>query len=274
MAAEPTAGFATDADFAEHLAVGAGRVLLTLREQIGDADYDPKSLKDAGDAASQAWLAAELAEHRPGDAVLSEEAKDTAERLDADRVWIIDPLDGTREFSERENGVWRTDWAVHIALWTREANGLALGVVSLPARDAVYSSATIGTVDDHRVPGILDGSVVPRIAVSRTRPPAIVTTMAAQHDLEFVPMGSAGVKVISVVTGEVDIYLHGGGQYEWDSAAPVAVAAAAGLFTSRLDGSDLVYNSGDPWLPDLVVCPPALRPALEGWIAEAAATVG
>ncbi|MDO9063291.1 MAG: 3'(2'),5'-bisphosphate nucleotidase CysQ [Microbacterium sp.] len=269
-----TAHATSDAEFARFLAEGAGAVLTGLRAEIGDAEYEPKALKDAGDAASQAWLARQLAEHRPDDAVLSEEAKDTTERLDADRVWIIDPLDGTREFSERENGVWRTDWAVHIALWTREANGLALGVVALPARDAVYSSATVGTVDDQRVAGILDGSIAPRIAVSRTRPPAIVTTMASQHDLEFVPMGSAGVKVISVVTGEVDIYLHGGGQYEWDSAAPVAVAAAAGLFTSRLDGSDLVYNSGNPWLPDLVVCPPALRPALGDWIAEAAATVG
>ena len=100
------------------LAAGAGEVLVGLRAEQGDA-LPGKELKDAGDAAAQAWLAQALAVARPGDAVLSEEAADDAARLEADRVWIIDPLDGTREFSERLGDGWRDDWAVHIALWQR-----------------------------------------------------------------------------------------------------------------------------------------------------------
>jgi len=261
----------SDEEFAVHLANGAGEVLLALRREIGDADYDPAALKDTGDAAAQKFLATTLAKQRPHDAVLSEEAKDSADRLVADRVWIIDPLDGTREFSERDSdGVWRDDWAVHIALWTRGA-GLTLGVVALPERGVTFSSADVPEIDTRQVDDVLSGLRPARIAVSRSRPPAFVSMMAEQRQLEFVPMGSAGVKVMAAVTGEVDIYVHGGGQYEWDSAAPVAVANSAGLVTSRLDGSALVYNSADPWMPDLIVCPPALRGLVDEWIAVAQA---
>ncbi|WP_349829380.1 3'(2'),5'-bisphosphate nucleotidase CysQ [Brevibacterium litoralis] len=245
----------SDTDLAIALAEGAGAVLLDLRRSApaqDDPDFNGKSFKDAGDAASQAWLASALAHARPDDSVLSEEAADSTDRLDADRVWIIDPLDGTREFSERdEQGVWRDDFAVHIALW-KQGEGLTDGAVGLPARGEVKAtpnpaSAAGPTAEDSPV----------RLAASRTRPPAFVAELAERGDAQLVPMGSAGVKVMAVLDGTVDAYVHGGGQYEWDSAAPVAVAQAAGLHCTRLDGAPLEYNRENPWLPDLLVCHPS-----------------
>lgn len=240
----------TDADIARELATLAAQRLLEIRNE--NPDLDGKELKDLGDQGAQAVLAARLADVAPGDAVLSEEAADSADRLDARRVWIIDPLDGTREFSEG-----RDDWAVHIAL--QVAGELVLGAVALGGPDDILVSA------DERVRRAqeLAGAVAPngrlRIAVSRSRPPELVNHVAATLDAELVPMGSAGVKICSVVRGEADAYVHGGGQFEWDSAAPVAVARAAGLHTSRLDGSELMYNQPNPYLPDLVVCRPEVR---------------
>jgi 3'(2'), 5'-bisphosphate nucleotidase len=190
-----------------------------------------------------------LANERPEDRLLSEEAADDPRRLIADRVWIIDPLDGTREFGERDGaGVWRDDFAVHVALWER-GQGLTLGVVALPARGVIYSSDA-----PPAVPPSPEG--VLRIAVSRTRPPAFIAALEAAGSAALVPMGSAGVKVMAVVSGEADAYIHAGGQYQWDSAAPVAVALAAGLVATRLDGSPLRYNVPELLLPDLVVCHP------------------
>jgi 3'(2'), 5'-bisphosphate nucleotidase len=186
-----------------------------------------------------------LAAHRPDDAVLSEEGKDDKARLQADRVWIVDPLDGTREFSEPP----RDDWAVHVALW--ESGELVAGAVAQPALGETFSTAAAPVVPDRT-------SERPRIAVSRTRPPAFVEALAAELGADLVPMGSAGVKVISVVRDISDAYVHAGGQYEWDNAAPVAVARAAGLFCSRIDGSELEYNQDDVSLPDLIVCRPEL----------------
>lgn len=230
----------TDAQLAAELAQGAGEVLLALREgrtEVSGAE---------GDAQSNDYLLEQLAAHRGADAVLSEEAKDDAIRLGAERTWIIDPLDGTREFAEQTDGQWRTDFAVHVALWQRGV-GLIAGAVALPARGEVYC-----TEPPAPLPVLTEGPL--RLAVSRSRPPALVQQIGELIEVELVPMGSAGVKAMSVLTGETDAYLHGGGQYEWDSAAPVAVAAAAGLHTSRLDGSPLVYNNANPWLPDLLVC--------------------
>ncbi|MFT4295303.1 MAG: 3'(2'),5'-bisphosphate nucleotidase CysQ [Micropruina sp.] len=247
----------SDLDFATALAQGAGEILLRLREQLGD-DIDGAT----GDAESNTYLLRELAAQRPDDAVLSEEAADDLRRLDADRVWIIDPLDGTREFTERTpEGGWRPDFAVHVALWTRAA-GLTAGVVGLPARNLVHrSDAAPVTFPDTAGRPL-------RVAVSRTRPPRLVTELGKHLDVELVPMGSAGVKVMSVVTGETDAYIHGGGQYEWDSAAPVAVALGAGLHASRLDGSPLVYNRENPWLPDLLVCHPSKAAELVALLAQ------
>jgi 3'(2'), 5'-bisphosphate nucleotidase len=235
-----------DHEFSVFAAEAAGARLLEVRQQ----GLEGRALKDAGDAAAQALLAALLAEHRPDDHVLSEEASDDKSRLDADRVWIIDPLDGTREFSEPP----RDDWAVHVALWERsagESGDLTAGAVAQPALGETFDTGT-----PVEVPPRTSGR--PRIAVSRTRPPAFVQALAEEIDAELVPMGSAGVKVMSVVRDVADAYVHAGGQYQWDNAAPVVVARASGLHCSRVDGSPLVYNEDDTSLPDLVVCRPEL----------------
>jgi 3'(2'), 5'-bisphosphate nucleotidase len=237
---------ATDSDVAHALATAAGELLLSVRER---SFPDAAALKDAGDAEAQQFLAEQLAALRPDDAVLSEEAADDPIRLVSGRVWIVDPLDGTREFSEPG----RTDWAVHVALWER--GDLTAGAVALPAE-----GLTLSTGRPPVVPPRAGGPV--RLAVSRSRPPALVQDLAGRLGGELVPMGSAGVKTMAVVRGTADAYVHGGGQYEWDSAAPVAVARAAGLHTSRLDGSPLRYNQADPSLPDLLVCRPELAEEL------------
>lgn len=235
---------ADDHTLATWLAEAAGRRLLEVRGE----GLEGKELKDAGDAAAHRLLMDLLAEHRPGDAVLSEEGKDDKARLTADRVWIIDPLDGTREFSELD----RTDWAVHVALW--EAGELVAGAVALPAQDITLATPSVAAPPPP--------PAVPRIVVSRTRPPAVALEVKEALGGELVEMGSAGAKVASVVQGLSDVYVHAGGQYEWDSAAPVAVARAAGLHTSRIDGSPLVYNQRDSKLPDLIVCRPELAEAV------------
>jgi 3'(2'), 5'-bisphosphate nucleotidase len=229
----------SDAALAARLATEAGRLLLDVR-----ASVPVEQRKDEGDKRSHDFLVAALAAERPGDCVLSEEGKDSPERLSADRVWIVDPLDGTREFGEDD----RTDWAVHVALW--EKGSLVAGAVALPAQGVTFSSDAVAPL-----PAI--GEPL-RLVVSRTRPPALVTELAEALGAELVPMGSAGAKAMSVLQGTSDAYVHGGGQYEWDSAAPVVVAAAAGLHTSRLDGSPLLYNQQDVLLPDLVVCQPSV----------------
>jgi 3'(2'), 5'-bisphosphate nucleotidase len=230
-----------DHALASWLATTAGTRLLEVREQ----GLEGRELKDAGDRAAHELLMDLIAQARPDDSVLSEEGKDDKRRLEARRVWIVDPLDGTREFSEPP----RDDWAVHVALW--EDGELTAGAVAQPALHQTFDTATPPTVPPR-------SSERPRIAVSRTRPPAFVEALAAEIDAELVPMGSAGVKVISVVRDISDAYVHAGGQYEWDNAAPVAVARAAGLFCSRVDGSELRYNQDDVSLPDLIVCRPEL----------------
>ena len=232
----------------------AGELLLRLRQgaamgEATSAALDADALRAAGDRDANQAIMKLLANERPEDNLLSEEAADDPRRLIADRVWIIDPLDGTREFGERDAaGVWRDDFAVHVALWER-GQGLTLGVVGLPARGVIYSSDA-----PPAVPPSPTGKL--RIAVSRTRPPAFITALESAGSATLVPMGSAGVKVMAVASGEVDAYIHAGGQYQWDSAAPVAVALAAGLVATRLDGSPLRYNVPELLLPDLVVCHP------------------
>jgi 3'(2'), 5'-bisphosphate nucleotidase len=238
-------GSTDDLALAVELAEAAGARLTELRRAWTG---DEAGLRKAGDAASQDLLAERLGQARPADAVLSEEARDSPIRLSADRVWIIDPLDGTREFGEG-----RDDWAVHVALWQRtsaDSGELTVGAVALPGRGTVLGSdPSFGASREVPEP---PGRTL-RIAVSRTRPPEVAVLVAEALNAELVPMGSAGYKVTAVVLGDVDAYVHGGGQYEWDSAAPVAVARAAGVHTSRLDGSPLRYNQPDPLLPDLVI---------------------
>ncbi|HEU4672456.1 MAG TPA: 3'(2'),5'-bisphosphate nucleotidase CysQ [Candidatus Limnocylindrales bacterium] len=266
---------ATDARLAAALAAGAGARLLELRRRLDGSDFDADDLRRTGDRSGHEYLAARLAEHRPGDAVLSEEAVDDGRRLVADRVWIVDPLDGTREFAERrEDGSWRDDFAVHVALWQR-GRGLTDGAVALPARSRVYASDEPATVGGSPAEEVLAGRRRLRLAASRTRPPEVVRRLVERGDAELVAMGSCGIKAISVLEGVADAYIHAGGQFEWDSAAPVAVVTAGGLVATRLDGSPLEYNRADPSLPDLLVCRPRLvslvRELVETVAAEATA---
>lgn len=251
----------TDAQLARSAAEEAGRALLAVRSDLTARGVEAAELKSAGDRTSQELLARLLAQHRPDDAVLSEEAADSSARLTASRVWIVDPLDGTREFSEPG----RADWAVHVALW--QDGDLVAGAVTMPAAGLVY-----GTEPPAERPVGTPQRL--RLAVSRSRPPAFVQALADDLGAELVPMGSAGVKATSVLRDEVDAYVHAGGQYEWDSAAPVAVARAAGLHTSRIDGTPLRYNQEDPLLPDLVVCRPEVAAQVLGAIARQGSAAG
>jgi 3'(2'), 5'-bisphosphate nucleotidase len=232
----------TDTQLARHIAEVAGRLLVELQQS---GLFEGKALGKAGDRVANAFIMEALAANRPDDAILSEEEKDSAARLSASRVWIVDPLDGTREYGEK-----RTDWAVHVAL---AIDGkAAVGAVALPGL-----ALTLGSDGCSPVP-VNAGTL--RMLVSRTRPAAEAVAVAEKLGAELVPMGSAGAKAMAVVRGEADIYLHSGGQYEWDNCAPVAVAEAAGLYCSRIDGSPLLYNQKDVYLPDLLICPKELAP--------------
>ena len=246
-----------DAQLAAELAQRAGELLLDLQRTSG---LTGNPLGKRGDAESNALLLAALASQRPGDAVLSEESVDSPARLSADRVWIIDPLDGTREYGMTG----RSDWAVHVALWQR-GRGITDAAVAQPALGTVYS--TIGEFSARQVSTTLPDR--PVILVSDSRPPAFAAPVAAAVGAELRPMGSAGAKAMAVLRGEAVAYLHAGGQWEWDSAAPVGVALAAGLHASRVDGSPLVYNSEHPYLPDLLICHPAYAADLLTAIAAA-----
>jgi 3'(2'), 5'-bisphosphate nucleotidase len=226
----------SDAELAAHLATIAGKLLLQVRDC---GVMTAKSLGKAGDQTANQYLIHAIAEARPDDGLLSEESKDTDARLSKSRVWIIDPVDGTREYGEG-----RTDWAVHVAL---AVDGIAsVGAVALPGLDLVLRS-------DQPTP-LLPSPKTPRMVVSRTRPAKEALAVAEAIGAELIPMGSAGAKAMAIIRGEADIYLHTGGQYEWDSCAPVAVAAAHGLHVSRVDGSPLVYNQADTYMPDLLIC--------------------
>ncbi len=301
-----------DHALAADLAERAGHLLLTLRAGGGDPDV----LRNAGDRQSHEFLMAELARERPDDAVLSEEGIDDKARLSADRVWIVDPLDGTREFGDPG----RTDWAVHVALWSRNApapreqwqptgiaaasgeqlsgtgtaaagtGDLVAGAVALPAQNRVLStvaksaSQADGEAErpdrrgySHRPSEGAPGGISPgpgaqrplRMVVSRSRASELVKEVATLIHADLVPCGSAGAKVATVVLGENDVYLHSGGFYEWDTAAPAAVARQRGFHVSRIDGSPVVYNQEDPLLPDILVCLPAIAPVLLNAIREA-----
>jgi len=236
---------ATDAALAAEVAKDAGELLLAVREEIGF--YDPYDLGDAGDRRANTLILERLRDERPDDAVLSEEATDDISRVQADRVWIVDPVDGTHEFSMPG----RTDWAVHIALWQRDngpnGGGITDAAVALPARGEVYRTDTVPPP-----PPRADGPIL--ITASASRPPPVLWWLRDRLDIRLVRIGSAGAKAMAVVRGDVDAYLHAGGQWEWDSAAPAGVVAAAGMHATRLDGSPLIYNRADPYLPDLLMC--------------------
>lgn len=225
----------SDADLAAHLAEVAGRILLDVR---ASGMFAAKALGKAGDQTANQFLVHALREQRPDDGLLSEEMKDDGARLAKSRVWIVDPVDGTREYGED-----RADWAVHVAL---AIDGVAsIGAVALPGAGAVLRSDQPQSLPKPGAPL--------RMVVSRTRPAAEAVAVAERLGAELVPMGSSGAKAMAIIRGEADIYLHSGGQYEWDSAAPVAVASAHGLHCSRIDGGPLVYNNKDVYMPDLLI---------------------
>ncbi len=238
-----------DSRFAAAIADAAGALLLDLR----DPALDARELGRRGDLSANELLLERISARYPRDAILSEESTDDPARLRAARVWIIDPLDGTREYVRAG----RTDWAVHVALWS--AGAIAASAVALPALGVVLA-------DDDVVPAPRSGPR--RLLVSDSRPPAFAAPVAADLDAELVPMGSAGAKAMAVVRGEADAYLHAGGQWEWDSAAPVGVASAAGLRCTRIDGSPLRYNQPHPYLPDLLIARPELAGNLLAAIAR------
>lgn len=247
-APDPSSGATPDDHaIAARLADGAGKLLVELREKRSAEGVIGKPLGRQGDALAHLWLVEQLATLRPHDPVLSEEGLEDLARLRSARAWIVDPLDGTREFGE----VPRSDWAVHVALVIDGRP--AAGAVALPARDLTLATSP----PPPQPPAPPEGQPL-RIVVSRSRPPLEASWIARALDGELVPLGSAGAKAMAVVLGDADVYAHSGGQYEWDSAAPVAVAQAAGFHASRLDGSPLVYNRPDPYLPDLLICRPEL----------------
>lgn len=226
----------TDAELAAHLAFVAGKLLLEVR---ASGALSEKALGNAGDATANQFLCHAIREQRPDDGLLSEEERDNAARLSKSRVWIIDPVDGTREYGEQ-----RSDWAVHVGL---SIDGVpTTGAVALPDLDLVLRTDTPSEIPT--APPRL------RMVVSRTRPAKEAVFVAEKLGAELIPMGSAGAKAMAIVRGEADIYLHTGGQYEWDSCAPAAVAAAHGLHVSRVDGSPLLYNQQDVYMPDLLIC--------------------
>jgi 3'(2'), 5'-bisphosphate nucleotidase len=235
----------TDAALAAEVAKDAGEMLVGVREEIGF--YDPYELGDEGDRRANTLILNRLRAERPDDAVLSEEAADDISRVQADRVWIVDPVDGTHEFSMPG----RTDWAVHIALWQRNdgpnGGGITDAAVALPARGEVYRTDTVVPP-----PPRAEGPIL--ITASANRPPPVLWWLRDRLDIRLVRIGSAGAKAMAVVRGDVDAYLHAGGQWEWDSAAPAGVVAAAGMHATRLGGSPLIYNRADPYLPDLLMC--------------------
>ncbi|MBX7068021.1 MAG: 3'(2'),5'-bisphosphate nucleotidase CysQ [Microthrixaceae bacterium] len=261
MSGSPDRTDPDDHHVARQLATEAGTLLIQLRDQLTASGATPADLKAEGDRRANTWIMERLAELRPDDPVLSEEERERpdtiAKRLASSRAWIVDPLDGTREFSETP----RTDWAVHVALCIDGEP--VVGAVALPAL-----GVTLSTAEPPPLPTPAAGGA-PRVVVSRSRPPAQAVRIADELGGTLVPMGSAGAKAMAVVRGEADLYPHSGGQYEWDSCAPVAVALAAGLWCSRLDGSPLRYNNADPYLPDLLICRPeyaadAIRAARNG----------
>ena len=231
----------TDQQLASRVATEAGAMLVELRDELVAEGIHYWDLKDEGDVAGHRYIMSALTSARPDDVILSEEAADNRRRLSAERVWIIDPIDGTNEFAEHP----RHDWAIHIALW--ESGELTAASVALP---------TLGITFDASPAAVVPPSTreKPLLVTSRSRNPYCAVMVANALGCDVARLGSAGAKAMAIVMGEADIYVHDGGMYQWDSAAPAAVAKAAGLHVSRIDGSELKYNQESLWLPDFLVC--------------------
>ena len=231
----------TDQQLASRVATEAGVMLVELRNELVAEGIHYWDLKDEGDIAGHRYIMSALIAARPDDVILSEEAADNRKRLGANRVWIIDPIDGTNEFAEHP----RHDWAIHIALW--ESGELTAASVALPTLGITFDASPAAVVP----PSKRDK---PLLVTSRSRNPYCAVMVANALGCDVARLGSAGAKAMAIVMGEADIYVHDGGMYQWDSAAPAAVAQAAGLHASRIDGSELKYNQESLWLPDFLVC--------------------
>ena len=241
----------TDQQLASRVATEAGAMLVELRDELVAEGIHYWDLKDEGDVAGHRYIMSALTAARPDDVILSEEAADNRRRLNAERVWIIDPIDGTNEFAEHP----RHDWAIHIALW--EAGELTAASVALPTLGVTFDASPAAVVPPST-------RAKPLLVTSRSRNPYCAVMVANALGCDVARLGSAGAKAMAVVMGEADIYVHDGGMYQWDSAAPSAVAKAAGLHVSRIDGSPLEYNKESLWLPDFLVCRSELaEPALK-----------
>jgi len=252
--------YESDVGFASHCAQAAGQLLLSLRAHPPQAVVgSPRELGKLADQRANRLIIDEISRRHPEDAILSEESTDDPGRLTASRVWIVDPLDGTREYTHPD----RSDWAVHIALWQR-GHGITAAAVAAPARGLVATN-----LNPHMPPEPPSETGRLRILVSATRPPAVAQAVAVALHADLIPMGSAGAKTLAVVSGSADAYLHAGGQWEWDSAAPVGVARGAHLHASRIDGSPLTYNQPDPYLPDLLICRPRIADTLLASLSQA-----
>lgn len=241
----------TDQQLASRVATEAGAMLVELRDELVAEGIHYWDLKDEGDVAGHRYIMSALTAARPDDVILSEEAADNRRRLNAERVWIIDPIDGTNEFAEHP----RHDWAIHIALW--EAGELTAASVALPTLGVTFDASPAAVVPPST-------RARPLLVTSRSRNPYCAVMVANALGCDVARLGSAGAKAMAIVMGEADIYVHDGGMYQWDSAAPSAVAKAAGLHVSRIDGSPLEYNKESLWLPDFLVCRSELaEPALK-----------
>ena len=241
----------TDQQLASRVATEAGAMLVELRDELVAEGIHYWDLKDEGDVAGHRYIMSALTAARPDDVILSEEAADNRKRLNATRVWIIDPIDGTNEFAEHP----RHDWAIHIALW--EAGALTAASVALPTLGVTFDASPAAVVPPST-------RARPLLVTSRSRNPYCAVMVANALGCDVARLGSAGAKAMAIVMGEADIYVHDGGMYQWDSAAPSAVAKAAGLHVSRIDGSPLEYNKESLWLPDFLVCRRELaEPALK-----------
>jgi len=250
--------------FAARIAAEAGRRLVGLR--ASGRWTDEGILGDVGDQAADGYLQGYLRGRYPDDGLLSEETVDAAERAGKRLVWIVDPLDGTKEYSSG-----RHDWAVHVGL-TIDGKP-ALGAVALPAIDRVLTGVCGGgivqaavTGSDGEWPQAFAADAGPssgqplRLACSRSHTPEWMQRFARElGGAELVPCGSVGFKVAMLLFGKADVYVHQKGLKEWDTCAPEAIARAAGWTVCRFDGSDQRYNQRDPRNDQIVVCRTRLR---------------
>lgn len=263
-----------DSELSRDVAIEAGRLLLDLRATYGDldpADVDTANrLRKEADRASHLLIADRISAARPDDVILSEEGKDDPARLVADRVWIVDPLDGTFEF-----GQGRSDFAVHIVLWVRDALSptgarLVASTVELPAQGLTRTD-----IDTPDVSFALPTDRPIRIVASRSRAPKwlpdAVAVLADRmgREVEVIDVGSVGAKVNEILCGRADAYVHDTGFYEWDVAAPYAVAHRYGLHASHVGGEPIRFNQDPPYVTSLLVSIPTLLDDLTSVFAEA-----